>query len=102
MSMECNAIDLSYCEGEKVWKRVHKVEIFFDTEKERDEFEAALNAGNVKIARPARWEPSDSFRGYVHCTGCADCYLPASWVDDNKWKYCPECGAPMENGGQHG
>lgn len=56
----------------------------------------------VELPEPARWEPSPVMPGYVRCSGCHNCHVADDWLDGKKWKHCPECGAPMENGGQHG
>ena len=49
--------------------------------------------------KPAHWEPSPVMPGYVRCSGCHNCHVADDWLDGKKWKHCPECGAPMENGG---
>lgn len=60
-------------------------------------------APTTEVPEPARWEPSPVMPGYVRCSGCHNCHVADDWLDGKKWKHCPECGAPMENGGQqHG
>lgn len=64
--------------------------------------DALRKAPTVEVPKPARWEPSPVMPGYVRCSGCHNCHVADDWLDGKKWKHCPECGAPMENGGGNG
>lgn len=48
----------------------------------------------------AHWEPVEELPGFVRCSFCRDCYTVDDWPNDEKWKFCPQCGAVME--GTHG
>lgn len=34
--------------------------------------------------------------GYLCCSECHDAYVDPEWIAGGKWKYCPNCGAKME------
>lgn len=90
-------LELFYDEGEKVWKQAHKCEIYFATEKERDEFQIAIATGRLKVApAPGRWIP-DKYE-YYHCSKCGYEHDTPELTT----KFCPECGSPMEQGGNDG
>lgn len=40
-----------------------------------------------------RWE---EINGYLRCSECKDVYIYEDWIEDGKWKFCPNCGAKME------
>ena len=44
----------------------------------------------------AHWEPVEDMPGFVRCSFCRDCYTDDEWPNDEKWNYCPQCGAAME------
>lgn len=44
-----------------------------------------------------RWEKAE-YCGFVRCDQCKDVYIDESWLDDGRWKYCPNCGASMMAG----
>lgn len=54
----------------------------------------------------AHWAPHNMVPGFVQCSACRDCITYDEWPDGQKWKYCPNCGAKMdekealENGGE--
>jgi hypothetical protein len=36
--------------------------------------------------------------GCLVCSSCRDCYIAFDWAqDEDKWKFCPQCGAEMED-----
>lgn len=41
-----------------------------------------------------RWEKS-RYDGFLWCSVCKNCYVDDHWPNDEKWKYCPNCGARM-------
>lgn len=41
-----------------------------------------------------RWEEGES--GFLVCSECADVFILEEWLADGKWKYCPNCGAKMD------
>lgn len=52
--------------------------------------EAKADAGKP---RPhGRWE---EINGYLRCSECKDVYIYEDWIEDGKWKFCPNCGAKM-------
>ena len=44
-----------------------------------------------------RWEKHPNMYGFVRCSVCHDCVVWDEWVNNEKWKYCPNCGAKMDN-----
>ena len=40
-----------------------------------------------------RWE---EINGYLRCSECKDVYIYEDWIEDGKWKFCPNCGAQMD------
>lgn len=42
-----------------------------------------------------RWEKS-RYNGFLWCSVCKNCYVDDHWPNDEKWKFCPSCGARME------
>ena len=42
-----------------------------------------------------RWEKSE-YCGFACCDQCKDVYIYESWLDDGRWKHCPNCGAIMD------
>ena len=45
-----------------------------------------------------RWEPHPRHPGFDRCSVCRDCIIGNDWADDEKWNYCPNCGAKMDGG----
>lgn len=45
-----------------------------------------------------RWEPHPLYSGYDRCSAC--CNSIFKFDDDDKFQYCPRCGAEMD-GGSH-
>ena len=43
------------------------------------------------------WVKSDDYKGWLVCSACRDCYVDNAWVNGKKWRYCPNCGALMED-----
>ena len=43
-----------------------------------------------------RWEPHPLVPGFVRCSACCDCITYDEWPNDERWKYCPHCGAKMD------
>lgn len=43
------------------------------------------------------WIKSDNYKGWLVCSACRDCYVDNAWVNSKKWRYCPNCGALMED-----
>lgn len=47
-----------------------------------------------EILQPhGRWE---EINGYLRCSECKDVYIYEDWIEDGKWKFCPNCGAKMD------
>ena len=42
-----------------------------------------------------RWEKS-RYNGFLWCSVCKNCYVDDHWPNDEKWKFCPSCGAKMD------
>lgn len=43
-----------------------------------------------------KWEESDEHKGYCTCSVCFGCYIESEWANEQKWMYCPNCGARMD------
>jgi hypothetical protein len=50
----------------------------------------------VPVVR-GEWVKSDDYKGWLVCSACRDCYVDNAWVNGKKWRYCPNCGALMED-----
>jgi hypothetical protein len=50
----------------------------------------------VPVVR-GEWVKSDNYKGWLVCSACHDCYVDNAWVNGKKWRYCPNCGALMED-----
>ena len=63
-----------------------------------DALSAIENAPEVDAVEVVhgRWEESPTLYGVVRCSVCHDCYIYAEWVTENRWNYCPNCGAKMD------
>lgn len=93
-------MDLAYDKENNVWKEVYKLEIFFDSEEQRDRFEQALNSGGLEPARP---------RGCWKGGRCSNCGTQAevqsigfnctggTRIDYKHTNFCPSCGAVMKS-----
>ena len=46
--------------------------------------------------KKAVWEKSKKYKGMYRCSACHNCYIAPEWVYEDKWCYCPACGAIME------
>ena len=46
-----------------------------------------------------RWEKTE-YKGFVRCSVCKDVYINEEWLEDGKWKGCPNCGAKMDGGNE--
>ena len=57
-----------------------------------------IEAADVEPIRRAKWVPS-RYNGYRMCSACEGCLIDEGWPlnTEHKWKYCPECGARMED-----
>lgn len=44
----------------------------------------------------ARWIASDKYKGFLTCSNCTDTYVAPEWLKEAKWRYCPQCGARMD------
>lgn len=62
------------------------------------EIVAASPAVDVEPVRHGRWEKGDQFPGWLCCSACRDAFVLPEWVNRNKWKFCPNCGAKMDEG----
>lgn len=49
----------------------------------------------VPVVR-GEWVKSDDYKGWLVCSACHDCYVDNAWVNGKKWRYCPNCGAKMD------
>jgi len=47
------------------------------------------------------WEKRKDVVGFVCCSVCHDCNIYDEWPDGKKWRYCPNCGAKMDGGGEN-
>ena len=43
-----------------------------------------------------RWEPHPRHPEFDRCSACCNCIIGDDWADDEKWNYCPNCGAKMD------
>lgn len=57
---------------------------------------AAAPTIKIPTEKHGRWEEVKGIPGYKRCSYCKNCYIPAAWADETKWKCCPECGAEMD------
>ena len=53
-------------------------------------------AVDTTLAVHGKWVPSEGNPGFLVCSACGDCYVYDEWVDGRKWRYCPNCGAKMD------
>lgn len=61
-----------------------------------------IPAADVEPVRHGRWEhDGPSFRGGVDWWHCSECERLVSGVE-NRYSYCPYCGAKMDGGGEDG
>ena len=44
------------------------------------------------------WEDAKQ-HGLCRCSVCKDCYIEKDYITQAKWRYCPNCGARLGNGG---
>ena len=58
--------------------------------------ENAPEVDAVPVVR-GEWIKSDNYKGWLVCSACRDCYADNAWVNGKKWRYCPNCGALMED-----
>ena len=56
----------------------------------------ALTIDPENLRPKGRWEPRKDAIGFVRCSVCHDCNIYGDWADGEKWRYCPNCGAKME------
>ena len=66
----------------------------------RDEVVSFLRKQKTIDAVPVvrgEWVKSDDYKGWLVCSACRDCYVDNAWVNGKKWRYCPNCGALMED-----
>ena len=56
------------------------------------------NAVNISGERKGVWMPSQTYKGYLVCSACNDCFIMPGWNTNGKWNYCPTCGAVMKKG----
>ena len=59
-------------------------------------FLSAFPAADVRPVVPGKLIPSQEHPGYLVCSVCHDCYVDPSFVKDNKWNFCPQCGTPWK------
>lgn len=59
-------------------------------------FLSAFPAADVRPVVPGKLIPSQEYPGYLVCSVCHDCYVDPSFVKDNKWNFCPQCGTPWK------
>ena len=52
--------------------------------------------GRDRAQKHGRWAKYEKIRGFVYCSECKDVYIDESWLKDDKWHYCPNCGAKMD------
>ena len=50
------------------------------------------------VRQSGTWEPHPNHPGFDRCSVCHDCIVANDWIDGRKWKFCPECGSPMDGG----
>lgn len=56
----------------------------------------ALKVSDVEPVRHGRWVKSDKYKGFLCCSACSDCYVLPGWLNNDKWSFCPHCGAKMD------
>lgn len=59
-------------------------------------FLSTFPAADVRSVVPGKLIPSREHPGYLVCSVCHDCYVDPSFVKDNKWNFCPQCGTPWK------
>lgn len=65
-------------------------------------FVEKMPAADVAPVVHGKWAPSEGNPGFLVCSVCGDCYVYDEWVDERKWRYCPNCGARMDGGDNDG
>ena len=53
-------------------------------------------SADVAPVKHGKWKKSDTHKGYCLCSNCEGCYIDGEWADEQKWGYCPNCGAKMD------
>lgn len=59
-------------------------------------------AADVVPVVHGKWAPSERNPSFLVCSVCGGCYVYDEWVDERKWRYCPNCGARMDGGDNDG
>ena len=49
----------------------------------------------VHEVKHGKWVKSD-YPQMLVCSSCRDAYVFEDWVKNDKWHYCPHCGAKMD------
>lgn len=62
-----------------------------------DRFVDELPNADVSPVVRGMWEKSEKFHGYFCCSICNNAYVSPDWLIGGKWKYCPNCGAKMND-----
>ena len=44
-----------------------------------------------------RWKKHEA-TGFLGCSNCWDVFVEEEWLTENRWNYCPNCGAKMDGG----
>ena len=55
-----------------------------------------IQAADVATVVHGRWEPHPKHPEFDRCSACCNCIIGDDWADDEKWNYCPNCGAKMD------
>jgi hypothetical protein len=63
-----------------------------------DTIDEAPTVDAVEVAH-GRWEPHPNANGFERCSVCHDCTIYDDWATEQKWYYCPNCGAKMDGDG---
>ena len=74
-------------------------EAWYDNRDEDIAYELVSNCPAIDAVPVVRgeWVKSDDYKGWLVCSACRDCYVDNAWVNGKKWRYCPNCGAKMED-----
>ena len=58
---------------------------------------ANLYGSDECLIRKGKWEECEQTEEYglLRCSVCHNCYIHKDYLEENKWHWCPQCGARM-------
>ena len=101
--IDANALKDSFCQACSTNKRYHRTDD--ECRSKRDSYGNGcfkmrlIDQAPTLDAAPVvhgQWEKHPNMYGFVRCSECRDCVVWDEWVNNEKWKYCPNCGAKMD------